>query len=74
MRPTEPIHLVSHFIRSKTDGDEHFISASQLANLYHLKRNEWIICPDKYYPGVCRSNALHLFPREDGKYINPYKE
>jgi len=52
-------------VRSVFDGDWHFISAGQLANLYGLKRGTWV--PYKG-DGYKYSGLIHLYPREEGDY------
>ena len=60
------IHLIGEKVMSKTDGQIHFVSTSRLAELYGLKRGEWISC---YSDQPCQDrSAIHLKPRYDGAY------
>lgn len=75
---TSPIYvLCPGYVRSRTDGDRHFISGDELARLYGLKggpnRCNWIIEPTgsmalgwSLPPG-----AILLRPRSDGNYTLP---
>jgi len=60
-------------MQSKTDGDIHFISASQLMRLYNVSPNECIIMdrmrPETYI-GLNLKEYVHLYPRYDGNYKN----
>jgi hypothetical protein len=67
--------LYPGYVISQYDGDRHFISASQLAELYGVNFNECVIV-DKSRPEsmVMRghtSDLIPLFPRMDGKYKKP---
>lgn len=58
-------------IISKHDGQEHYITASQLARLYKLKRGEYVVAgPDK--SGFqAQDDDVHLSPRYHGDYVLP---
>lgn len=59
------------WIKSKTDSDIHYIFASVLAQLYHLKPYEYIIWDSERpetYLGRCFKDYIHLYPRYDGNY------
>jgi hypothetical protein len=67
--------LYPGFVRSQTDGDQHYITAEQLARLYMLERGTWIV----YQPPRAFDRAASyrrdpyeglkaIFPRSDGKY------
>lgn len=59
-------HVVPGYITSKNDGEEHFISESQLVRLYGIKRNEYIVCAD---PTYCREQEIrHLHANYNGDY------
>ncbi len=60
--------IYSREIKSKNDNNIHLVTASQVAKLHNLKRNQWILgqrnrrgMNSENYKGV-------LFPREDGNY------
>ncbi len=62
-------------VTSKTDGDEHYISASDIARLYGVPMSECLVRPS---PGSERTlgwNEKHglveLWPRYDGNYKLP---
>ncbi len=60
------------FVWSKSDGQQHFISASKLANLYGVNMRECIvISPDRTEDKLgfeWREGDIDLYPRTDGKY------
>lgn len=59
------------FVRSRSDGQEHYISAAQLASLYGVKARDCLIYPaDEIAQRLWRDlpGALHLSPRGDGDY------
>ena len=69
MKPQYIVH--AGYVTSRTDGDEHYVSAPELARLYGLKRHQWI----EFRPEILRAMTLseynsytHLHPREDGDY------
>jgi len=58
------------YVISKTDGDEHWISASRLADLYGVGIGECFI-DDPNRPQQLRGlppDVVHLHPRYDGDY------
>ena len=59
------------YIKSRSDGDWHYIDAYRLAKLYGVPLHECIVV-DANRPETFRSRDLsgfkHLYPREDGKY------
>lgn len=62
------------YVRSRNDGERHFISASQLTRLYGLN---WLAdhCVNANEPGyVASPNDVHLYPQYDGNYRLPYRE
>lgn len=60
-------HVCSGFFTREIDGNNRFISATQVARLYDLKRAEWTICGE--HPTSCRTkNVEHLYPRYSGDY------
>lgn len=63
------------FVISKTDGDEHFISARDLMRLYRVSALESVVCKNcqRQKHGSCpyawiSPEYVHLFPRRDGNY------
>jgi hypothetical protein len=63
------------FVRSQNDGDQHYISANELARLYMLEPGTWTV----YQPPRAFDRAANwrrdpyegmkaIFPRSDGKY------
>lgn len=63
------------YVRSKTDGQEHFISFRQLCHLYGVNPAE---CYDasmvEIVRGIDRTKLIDLMPRYDGNYTLPTKE
>jgi hypothetical protein len=62
-----PGHVVG-----RTDGDEHYIPAGRLAELYGVRLRDCIIV-DKHHPQnkygyKKREGDIHLYPRRDGDY------
>lgn len=59
------------YVTSRSDGDRHYISASQLMCLYDVHSSECIIVhgPEDYYKlrGINRA-LINLVPRPDGNY------
>lgn len=59
------------WVRSQSDGDMHYISAAQLAGLYGIHHNEYIIWdPERRetYFGRTWMDYIHLFVKSDGNY------
>lgn len=56
-------------VRSKNDGDLHYIGAAQLARLYGVKMSECLIAgtPEEVHRSPT-TEVVHLYPREDGSY------
>lgn len=61
------------WVRSKTDGDEHYISTVQLARLYELRPSEYIVwgTASQYSLMYRWDDYIHLYPRYDGDYGRP---
>jgi len=64
-----PGHVVS-----SNDGDRHYITAPQLAHLYGVDTRECIVVTPINHSRVFagrhkKEDDIHLYPREDGKYI-----
>ena len=60
------IFLHPGYIRSKNDGETHYISARQLAKLYNVNFKECIISSNNEI--VSTKDQLHLFPLYHGDY------
>ncbi len=60
------------FIRSETDGEEHYVSADKLAKLYKINYFEcFVASEDSIKPIPNDPELIHLYPKYDGKYIIP---
>lgn len=65
-------------VRSKTDGDEHYINCSQLLALYKVNPADCRLCEGRNFEDSCRREALIrtfpkaiiLRPQYDGNYDN----
>ena len=57
-------------IKSKLDGDYHWVTGTQLIKLYGLRRCECVI-EKKQLKGLYRKDLIQLGPRYDGNYIQP---
>ncbi len=55
---------------SKVDGDLHFITAAQLAQLYGVRFDE-CIARETFEARECPAGLIHLYPRFDGNYTLP---
>lgn len=65
-------------VRSKSDGDQHYITADQLCRLYGVRMNECMIVMPRYYGNpmyrqfIERAEKLiPLRPRYSGDYTLP---
>jgi hypothetical protein len=62
------------FVISRIDGDKHFINSAQLARLYELDSDEYIVWNEREprtYLGRREEDYIHLYPRYDGNYGRP---
>jgi len=63
------------YVFSKSDGDEHFITARRLAELYRVPMSACVIRPDVGDPRnrgwYSPPGAIELYPRFDGNYMLP---
>jgi hypothetical protein len=57
------------YIRSKNDGDEHFIGGPRLARLYGVRLRDCVYGDVRAY--VPKEGDIHLRPRFDGDYRLP---
>lgn len=79
--------LIPGHVRSKADGDRHYISAIELAHLYRVPMSDCVVLPEPE-PGalgggrrrtelLARADAgelIALRPRFDGSYRLPVRE
>lgn len=64
------------FVKSKNDGDKHFIGPQQLMKLYRVEVKECLLHGSPRYelPKVYRNlNLIHLYPDPTGDYVIPEK-
>jgi hypothetical protein len=61
-------------IISRKDGDEHFVGAKQLANLYGVNLAECIVADGVRDRGLDAGDYIHLGPRFDGEYKESLNE
>ena len=62
------------YIYSRKDGQRHFVSMSQLVDLYQLRIDEvtmWDSEKPESFLAKKWGDYIHLFPREDGNYKLP---
>lgn len=69
--------LYSDYIRSRHDGDEHFVTANMLASLYGVRLDEcYVVRPEEAEYQVLRgvkdpNSLIRLRVRYDGNYKLP---
>jgi hypothetical protein len=66
--------VIGEYVRSKVDGDMHYVSAPELARLYGVNPEECIFDRSEYFNKGFRKgceNLIVLRPRYDGKYRLP---
>jgi hypothetical protein len=73
-----PIRYVLHpgYMRSRNDGDLHYITAGQLADLYHVDIRECRIQEQQDHEILGRRedpDLIHLYPNYSGNYKLPEK-
>jgi hypothetical protein len=62
------------WVRSKSDGDRHYITSEKLARLYMLRYDEWFAWDDAFRAdngGREWGDYIHLYPSYDGNYGRP---
>ena len=68
------IYLHPGEVRSKVDGDIHYINAPKLARLYGVDYKKCYVIYETEEGGTAgygeRETDIHLFPRFDGDYYN----
>lgn len=63
--------LCPGYVRSKTDGQRHYISAGQLAKLYRVKWSDCMVYSEERLVGFSREQRERLawlYPSPDGNY------
>lgn len=61
--------LCAGWVKSENDGEEHYVSMSELGRLYHLDISDCIILTETNYMFLNRDgNLTFLYPRKDGEY------
>jgi hypothetical protein len=66
--------VVGGMVRSRNDGEDHFVSAPRLCELYQVKREECYFVSEgdlRFLRDELLEGMTILRPREDGKYIAP---
>ncbi len=68
----QPIYaLHSGYVRSKNDGELHFIAAKELVDLYGLRRKNYVLVPHNAPMWRIPDGAIHLYPDPSGRYELP---
>lgn len=70
----DPMRYVLHPgpMKSKSDAQEHYITAMQLARLYGLKPGQYVVSgPSKADAYREQEGDVHLYPRHHGDYKLP---
>lgn len=67
-----PKTVVLHpgFVRSRHDGDRHFITGTMLICLYGVRRGFDRVHTTGATLGTADTNPIHLYPSRSGKYTN----
>jgi hypothetical protein len=58
-------------VKSRTDGDMHFVGIGQLASLYRVPLTECVVATEfrlRLFTPAELERMVHLYPREDGDY------
>lgn len=72
MRLKKEYYIVGGYVTSANDGDEHYISAAQLAHLYGVDPSACLVAGNWLRPDPCLPEGLLvLTPRSDGNYALP---
>lgn len=67
-KETPRIFLHPGYVKSKNDGDVHFITAKQLATLYCVDINKCHVVYEGDPAIIPQYDDRHLYPRYDGDY------
>jgi hypothetical protein len=59
------------FVRSRSDGDRHFITAHKLARCYGVPLRECVVAGDSPRMDLNVNRLIDLYPRSDGEYSLP---
>lgn len=59
------------YVRSRTDGDVHYVGVAALVRLYQLRPGEWRAHGRRDYLYADNPHERYLHPREDGCYGRP---
>lgn len=59
------------YVESKSDGDMHFIGATQLVKLYKIDMNE--VAMIVYDCQIIEGDYIHLYPKYSGNYNIPIR-
>ena len=62
------------FVRSRSDGQLHYIGPMRLAFLYGVNLRDCVVYPSgrhEFYGWREPEDAVHLYPRNDGNYTLP---
>lgn len=62
------------WVVSRTDGDRHFISSTQLMELHGVTPSECVVMRSGIRPHGISKDLISLFPRTDGSYRNYGRE
>lgn len=69
---SKTFYLHGGYVRSLSDGDQHYIPAAELARLYGLppshEQVRLISNVDQMRTHVCGVGCVHLYPRANGNY------
>ena len=60
--------LCPGYVKSQSDGDMHYVGASDLARLYGLHQKQWVRLTPHYRK---QPTDVLLYPRTDGNYTLP---
>lgn len=72
MSPKKKYLVCAGYVRSKNDGDRHFISFNQLIRLYGVNRDEChLYDPTRLYDPAEHKDMIALKPQFSGDYTLP---
>jgi len=67
--PAKKYVLFPGYVRSRNDGDRHYIDAPKLAQLYGVRLGECVIANERGHSALL--GLIELHPRSDGLYTSP---